>query len=101
MACFASMRFSPRRKWPSPPALAFAMANNGNSASRAIRGLDMAHPSDPFHPSHGGPRRNRTRTLSSTAEVPMHGGGLELALVFLLAGVLAVPVFKRFGLGAV
>ncbi|GMU76582.1 MAG: hypothetical protein AMXMBFR45_20730 [Gammaproteobacteria bacterium] len=31
----------------------------------------------------------------------MHGGGLELALVFLLAGVLAVPVFKRFGLGAV
>ena len=31
----------------------------------------------------------------------MHGGGLELALVFLLAAVLAVPVFKRFGLGAV
>lgn len=31
----------------------------------------------------------------------MHGGGLELALVFLLAAVIAVPVFKRFGLGAV
>ncbi|WP_226467619.1 monovalent cation:proton antiporter-2 (CPA2) family protein [Luteimonas panaciterrae] len=31
----------------------------------------------------------------------MHGSGLELALVFLLAGVVAVPVFKRFGLGAV
>ncbi len=31
----------------------------------------------------------------------MHGGGLELALVFLLAAVLAVPIFKRFGLGAV
>ena len=31
----------------------------------------------------------------------MHGAGLELALVFLLAAVLAVPVFKRFGLGAV
>lgn len=31
----------------------------------------------------------------------MHGGGLELALVFLLAAVAAVPLFKRFGLGAV
>ena len=31
----------------------------------------------------------------------MHGGGLELALVFLLAAVIAVPIFKRFGLGAV
>ena len=31
----------------------------------------------------------------------MHGGGLELALVFLLAAVIAVPVFRRFGLGAV
>jgi glutathione-regulated potassium-efflux system protein KefB len=31
----------------------------------------------------------------------MHGGGLELALVFLLAAVVAVPVFRRFGLGAV
>jgi glutathione-regulated potassium-efflux system protein KefB len=31
----------------------------------------------------------------------MHEGGLELALVFLLAAVVAVPVFKRFGLGAV
>src|SRR5690606_37971316 len=31
----------------------------------------------------------------------MHAGGLELALVFLLAAVVAVPVFKRFGLGAV
>jgi glutathione-regulated potassium-efflux system protein KefB len=30
----------------------------------------------------------------------MHGG-LELALVFLLAAVIAVPVFRRFGLGAV
>ena len=30
----------------------------------------------------------------------MHGGGLELALVFLLAAVIAVPVFRRFGLGA-
>lgn len=29
------------------------------------------------------------------------GSGLELALVFLLAAVIAVPVFKRFGLGAV
>ena len=34
-------------------------------------------------------------------EVHMHGGGLELALVFLLAAVIAVPVFRRFGLGAV
>ena len=31
----------------------------------------------------------------------MHSGGLELALVLLLAAVIAVPVFKRFGLGAV
>ena len=31
----------------------------------------------------------------------MHGDGLELALVFLLAAVVAVPVFKRLGLGAV
>src|SRR3982751_6217514 len=31
----------------------------------------------------------------------MHGSGLELALVFLLAAVLAVPVFKKLGLGAV
>ncbi|HEY5804528.1 MAG TPA: monovalent cation:proton antiporter-2 (CPA2) family protein [Lysobacter sp.] len=31
----------------------------------------------------------------------MHSGGLELALVFLLAAVIAVPVFRRFGLGAV
>ncbi|HZX80791.1 MAG TPA: monovalent cation:proton antiporter-2 (CPA2) family protein [Lysobacter sp.] len=31
----------------------------------------------------------------------MHGGGLELALVFLLAAVVAVPVFRRLGLGAV
>ena len=31
----------------------------------------------------------------------MHGSGLELALVFLLAAVIAVPVFKRFGLGGV
>lgn len=30
----------------------------------------------------------------------MHGG-LELTLVFLLAAVIAVPVFRRFGLGAV
>jgi monovalent cation:proton antiporter-2 (CPA2) family protein len=31
----------------------------------------------------------------------MHGGGLELALVLLLAAVVAVPIFKKFGLGAV
>lgn len=31
----------------------------------------------------------------------MHGNGLQLALVFLLAAVVAVPLFKRFGLGAV
>ena len=31
----------------------------------------------------------------------MHGQGLQLALVFLLAAVIAVPLFKRFGLGAV
>lgn len=31
----------------------------------------------------------------------MHGGGLELALVLLLAAVIAVPVFKKIGLGAV
>src|SRR4029453_10860019 len=31
----------------------------------------------------------------------MHSAGLELALVFLLAAVIAVPVFRRFGLGAV
>lgn len=36
-----------------------------------------------------------------SSEVPMHGGGLELALVFLLAAVIAVPVFRRIGLGAV
>jgi Kef-type K+ transport system membrane component KefB len=29
----------------------------------------------------------------------MHNSGLDLALVFLLAAVIAVPVFKRFGLG--
>ncbi len=31
----------------------------------------------------------------------MHGSGLQLALVFLVAAVIAVPLFKRFGLGAV
>ena len=31
----------------------------------------------------------------------MHDSGLKLALVFLLAAVVAVPLFKRFGLGAV
>ena len=31
----------------------------------------------------------------------MDSGGLELVLVFLLAAVLAVPLFKRFGFGAV
>ena len=31
----------------------------------------------------------------------MHSGGLELALVLLLAAVIAVPVFKKFGFGAV
>ncbi|WP_313460211.1 monovalent cation:proton antiporter-2 (CPA2) family protein [Stenotrophomonas sp.] len=31
----------------------------------------------------------------------MHSGALELALVLLLAAVIAVPVFKKFGLGAV
>lgn len=31
----------------------------------------------------------------------MHGDGLQLTLVFLLAAVIAVPLFKRFGLGAV
>ncbi|HEY4582272.1 MAG TPA: monovalent cation:proton antiporter-2 (CPA2) family protein [Lysobacter sp.] len=31
----------------------------------------------------------------------MHGGGLELALVFLLAAVAAAPLFRRLGLGAV
>jgi glutathione-regulated potassium-efflux system protein KefB len=31
----------------------------------------------------------------------MHGSGLELALVFLLAAVIAVPVFRKLGLGAV
>jgi glutathione-regulated potassium-efflux system protein KefB len=31
----------------------------------------------------------------------MHSDGLELTVVFLLAAVIAVPVFRRFGLGAV
>lgn len=31
----------------------------------------------------------------------MHGSALELALVFLLAAVVAVPVFKRFGMSAI
>lgn len=31
----------------------------------------------------------------------MHGSGLQLAIVFLLAAVIAIPVFRRFGLGAV
>lgn len=31
----------------------------------------------------------------------MHGSGLDIAIVFLLAAVLAIPVFRRFGLGAV
>ena len=31
----------------------------------------------------------------------MHGSNLQLALVFLLAAVIAVPVFKKLGLGAV
>ncbi len=31
----------------------------------------------------------------------MHGSGLELALVFLLAAVIAVPVFRKLGLGSV
>lgn len=31
----------------------------------------------------------------------MHGSTLEIALVFLLAAVVAAPLFRRFGLGAV
>ena len=31
----------------------------------------------------------------------MHGTGLEVALIFLLAAVIAVPLFRRLGLGAV
>ncbi|CAA9321299.1 MAG: Inner membrane protein, KefB/KefC family [uncultured Lysobacter sp.] len=31
----------------------------------------------------------------------MHGSGLDIALVFLLAAVVAAPLFRRFGLGAV
>lgn len=31
----------------------------------------------------------------------MHGEGLTLALLFLIAAMIAVPLFKRFGLGAV
>ena len=31
----------------------------------------------------------------------MHSGALELALVLLLAAVIAVPVFKKLGFGAV
>ncbi|HVJ38099.1 MAG TPA: monovalent cation:proton antiporter-2 (CPA2) family protein [Stenotrophomonas sp.] len=31
----------------------------------------------------------------------MHSGGLELALVLMLAAIVVVPVFKKFGLGAV
>ena len=31
----------------------------------------------------------------------MHSGGLELALVLMLAAIIVVPVFKKFGLGAV
>jgi len=31
----------------------------------------------------------------------MHQGNLELFLIFLLAAVIAVPLFRRFGLGAV
>src|SRR5512142_3204997 len=31
----------------------------------------------------------------------MHQGNLELFLIFLLAAVVAVPLFRRFGLGAV
>lgn len=31
----------------------------------------------------------------------MHGSGLQIAIVFLLAAVIAIPVFRRFGLGAV
>jgi len=31
----------------------------------------------------------------------MHSGGLELALVLMLAAIIAVPVFKKLGLGAV
>lgn len=39
----------------------------------------------------------RTQWKSSA----MHGGGLELAVFFLLAAVAAVPLFRRLGLGAV
>jgi glutathione-regulated potassium-efflux system protein KefB len=31
----------------------------------------------------------------------MHGNGLQVALIFLLAAVIAVPLFRRLGLGAV
>lgn len=31
----------------------------------------------------------------------MHGNGLQLALIFLIAAVIAVPLFRRLGLGAV
>ena len=52
-------------------------------------------PCDACRPARGHPCRVESQ------EVTMHSGGLELALVFLLAAVIAVPVFKRFGLGAV
>src|SRR3546814_158257 len=63
---------------------------------------DSAHFSRSFGASRvtsdtGAPRRR----CIIDAEVRMHGSGLELALVFLLAAVIAVPVFKKLGLGAV
>src|SRR3546814_18742291 len=45
----------------------------------------------------GAPRRR----CIIDAEGRMHGSGLELALVFLLAAVTAVPVFRKVGRGSV
>src|SRR5689334_18474496 len=74
---------------------------SGRSAPAAIRFTTSIARPCPRSAQHTGPRRaSAARPHSPAAEVRMHGG-LDLALVFLLAAVVAVPVFRRFGLGAV
>src|SRR3546814_3770933 len=71
-------------------------------SSLVVPPSDSAHFSRSFGASRvtsdtGAPRRR----CIIDAEVRMHGGGFELALVFLLAAVISVLVFKKLGLGAV
>src|SRR4249919_683344 len=73
-------------------------ADKANSISTPVR---HANHTTPHRRILASPRRAAVMPpadasyINPRTEVHMHGGGLELALVFLLAAVIAVPVFRR------